>query len=89
MLVPLTDALFAPGRVANVKEVIVDLGTGYYAGKTVDGAKELLDRKIEYLERNTDALQQQIQSKQENLRAVVSTMQGKIAAQKQAAKGSA
>ena len=54
----------------------------YYAGSTVTGAKELLDRKIGYLDKNTDALQAQIQAKQENLRAVVSTMQGKIMAAK-------
>ena len=77
MLVPLTNALFVPGSVGNVQDVIVDLGTGYYAGSTVTGAKELLDRKIGYLDRNTDALQQQIQAKQENLRAVVSTMMAK------------
>ncbi len=82
MLVPLTNALFVPGSVADTTNVIVDLGTGYYAGSTVTGAKELLDRKIGYLDKNTDALQAQIQAKQENLRAVVSTMQGKIMAAK-------
>ena len=86
MLVPLTNAQFVPGSEANNEDVIVDLGTGYYAGSTVTGAKELLDRKIGYLDRNTDALQQQIQAKQENLRAVMSTMSGKMQAQRAAGK---
>jgi prefoldin subunit 5 len=32
--------------VHEADKVIVELGTGYYAEKTIDGAKDLIDRKV-------------------------------------------
>jgi prefoldin alpha subunit len=46
MLVPLTQSMYAPGVLADVDEVIVDLGTGYFAGKTPAAALEFVERKV-------------------------------------------
>ena len=46
MLVPLTGSLFVPGRLASTAEVLVDVGTGYYISKSVDGAKDFLEKKV-------------------------------------------
>ena len=33
ILVPLTNSLYVPGKLADVENVIVDVGTGYYVKK--------------------------------------------------------
>lgn len=33
MLVPLTSSMYVPGTIADVENVIIDIGTGYYAKK--------------------------------------------------------
>jgi len=38
-----------PGQIHEADKVIVELGTGYYAEKTIPDAKELIDRKVCYL----------------------------------------
>ena len=36
ILVPLTSSLYVPGTLADVKKVVVDIGTGYYVEKVND-----------------------------------------------------
>lgn len=49
MLVPLTQSLYVPGRIVESDKVIIELGTGYYCEKNVADAKELIDRKANFL----------------------------------------
>ncbi len=46
MLVPLTGSLFVPGRLASADEVLVDIGTGYYVSKPLEGARDFLEKKV-------------------------------------------
>lgn len=39
----------APGTLHDTGKVIVELGTGYFAEKTTEEAKELIDRKVSEL----------------------------------------
>ena len=46
LLIPLTQSMYAPGTLADVDELLCDLGTGYFAGKTPPAAVEFFERKV-------------------------------------------
>ncbi|RUO96614.1 hypothetical protein BC936DRAFT_141745 [Jimgerdemannia flammicorona] len=60
--------LYVPGQLADVDNVIVDIGTGYYVEKSTKDAIKFYKAKIEYVKGNVDKLQQAISGKQNNLR---------------------
>ena len=84
VLVPLTQSLYVPGRLADTRKVLVDIGTGYYVEKTVEKAKQFMDRKVKFLEQNTNSLGELIGTKQKNLKAVVQVMQMRMQQQQMA-----
>ncbi|KAI9890773.1 MAG: subunit of tubulin prefoldin [Vezdaea aestivalis] len=78
ILVPLTTSLYVPGRMADTKNVIVDVGTGFYVEKlnvepnaqSADDAKKFYKRKVADLGKNLKDLETIVQSKSGNLRIV-------------------
>ena len=54
LLVPLSSSLYVPGKVDNPNKVIVELGTGYYVEKSIDDAKELIDRKMQLVNKSIE-----------------------------------
>lgn len=78
ILVPLTSSMFVPGTLSNVQDVLVDIGTGYYVEQSVDSAKQFMDRKIEFLSSNTEALKTVLEGKRNMLESVISVMQYKL-----------
>jgi prefoldin alpha subunit len=46
--VPLTGSLYVPGTIADSNEVLVDVGTGYFVGKSVPAAGEFIGRKVSF-----------------------------------------
>ncbi|KNC96217.1 prefoldin, alpha subunit [Spizellomyces punctatus DAOM BR117] len=60
LLVPLTSSLYVPGELADLENVILDVGTGYYIEKPIPEAKDYYKRKIEYVKSNLDKLQETI-----------------------------
>ena len=46
---PLTDSLYVPGRLVDTNNVLVDVGTGYFVGKTTGQAQTFLDKKVRAL----------------------------------------
>lgn len=46
MLVPLTESMYVPGTLAESKDVLVDIGTGYFVRKSVDKAIAILTKKV-------------------------------------------
>lgn len=40
ILVPLTGSMYVAGKFRDTKNVIIDIGTRYYAQKDIDAAKE-------------------------------------------------
>ncbi|KAI8139965.1 prefoldin subunit 5 [Fennellomyces sp. T-0311] len=83
ILVPLTSSLYVPGKLSDVEKVIVDIGTGYYVEKSLDGASKFYQGKEEYVKQNLEKLQETINGKQSSVRAIVSVMQDKIQQQQQ------
>ncbi|KAI7851042.1 Prefoldin [Circinella umbellata] len=79
------DYLYVPGKLSNVEKVIVDIGTGYYVEKTLEGAQKFYKSKEEYVKQNLEKLQETINGKQSSLRAIVNVMQDKFQQQQQQA----
>ncbi|KII90377.1 hypothetical protein PLICRDRAFT_52118 [Plicaturopsis crispa FD-325 SS-3] len=85
ILVPLTNSLYVPGKLCDLENVIVDVGTGYYVQKTRAQALIHYESKVDYIRTNLEALQETIQKKQENMNYLVNIMQTKLQGQAQAA----
>ncbi|GJE95273.1 Prefoldin alpha subunit [Phanerochaete sordida] len=81
ILVPLTNSLYVPGKLADLENVIVDVGTGYYVKKSRAQATKHYSAKVDYIRTNLETLQDTIQKKQENLNYLVQIMQAKLQAQ--------
>nr|GAT54371.1 predicted protein [Mycena chlorophos] len=86
ILVPLTNSLYVPGKLADTGNVIVDVGTGYFVKKTTPQAIQHYSAKITYLQSNLDTLEETITKKRENLNYLLSVMQQKLAQQQQEGK---
>ena len=56
VMVPLTASLYVPGKLGALDEVLVDIGTGYYVGKTAPAAAEMLNRKAAVVKGNAEQL---------------------------------
>eukprot|EP01121_Diplochlamys_sp_Union-15-3_P021083 TRINITY_DN8426_c0_g1_i1.p1 TRINITY_DN8426_c0_g1~~TRINITY_DN8426_c0_g1_i1.p1 ORF type:complete len:163 (+),score=37.94 TRINITY_DN8426_c0_g1_i1:42-491(+) len=77
-LVPLTSSLYVPGKLADTRRVIVDIGTGYYVEQTVSKAMDFISRRVAVVEENLTKIQQAIESKRKNLEVVIQILQGKL-----------
>jgi prefoldin alpha subunit len=89
ILVPLTGSLYVPGTLVNNSQVLVDVGTGYYVGKSVDDAKKYFEKKIEFLSKQLEQLQPILQQKNMMREDVVDVLQQKYAIQMQVQKAAA
>ncbi|PWN18236.1 putative prefoldin subunit 5 [Microstroma glucosiphilum] len=78
-LIPLTASLYVPGKLKNIENVIVDVGTGYYVEKSTADARKMYEEKIKYVGENLEKLQGTIEKKQDNLRVVGDVLQMKTA----------
>ncbi|KDR73034.1 hypothetical protein GALMADRAFT_228711 [Galerina marginata CBS 339.88] len=83
ILVPLTNSLYVPGKLADPEHVIVDIGTGYYVKKTRPQAVKHYADKVEYIRTNVDTLEDTIQKKRDNMNYLTSLLQQKIQAETQ------
>jgi prefoldin alpha subunit len=84
ILVPLTESLYVPAKLATAESVLVDVGTGYYVEKSAAGAKDYCDRKVKLLEANMGKLSQQLGQRKEQLEVVNQVFHQKMAAMEQA-----
>jgi len=50
--------MYVTGKLADANNVIVDIGTGYYAEKNIDDAKNYFKRKVEYVTEQMEKIQQ-------------------------------
>ncbi|KGB77206.1 prefoldin alpha subunit [Cryptococcus deuterogattii R265] len=70
VLIPLTSSLYVPGKLTDVENVVIDVGTGYYIKKTKAEATTHYTSKSEFVQTNLDTLQQSIETKQNNVQSV-------------------
>ena len=89
-MVPLTNALYVRGTVEDVKTVLVDVGTGYFAEKSTEEgilvekkqrniAQEYMDRRIEALKQNLMMAQNALSAKRTDYQAISQVYQYKVA----------
>ncbi|KAF2880442.1 hypothetical protein ILUMI_25720 [Ignelater luminosus] len=57
ILVPLTGSMYVPGRLANTKNVLIDIGTGYYAEQDIESARDYFKRKIAFVTEQMEKIQ--------------------------------
>lgn len=75
IMVPLTGSMYVPGRIANGKSVILDIGTGYYIQKDIEGAKDYFKRKVNFIEEQIDKVMQLSVEKSKLSRVVTQKIQ--------------
>ncbi|XP_045496817.1 probable prefoldin subunit 5 [Colias croceus] len=86
ILVPLTGSMYVPGILADTQNVIIDIGTGYYAQKDIEGAKDYFKRKVKFVTEQMEKIQVMGIEKSKVREAIVMMMEMKIQAQAQAQK---
>ncbi|RKP04377.1 prefoldin subunit 5, partial [Thamnocephalis sphaerospora] len=79
VLIPLTASISLTSELSDVEKLLVDVGTGYYVEKSSEDAGKFFQSKIDYLRSHLEKLEETINTKQSNLRAVVNVMQMKLA----------
>ncbi|CAG9134574.1 hypothetical protein JYU34_004520 [Plutella xylostella] len=57
ILVPLTGSMYVPGSITDTTNVLIDIGTGYYAQKDIDGAKDYFKRKVQFVTEQMEKIQ--------------------------------
>ncbi|XP_075230793.1 prefoldin subunit 5-like [Lycorma delicatula] len=87
VMVPLTGSMYVPGTIADSENVIIDVGTGYYLQKDIDGAKDYFKRKVTFVTEQMEKIQAVGMEKSKIREAVIDVMdtklQAQLAAQKQ------
>lgn len=86
ILIPLTNSLYVPGKMATDGNVLVDAGTGYYFERPVTSAQEYYKRKIDFVENNASKLQTNLNDRQKQINDVTDLLAVKIEAVQNAAK---
>eukprot|EP00879_Flechtneria_rotunda_P009308 GHRR01009745.1.p1 GENE.GHRR01009745.1~~GHRR01009745.1.p1 ORF type:complete len:159 (+),score=41.54 GHRR01009745.1:112-588(+) len=89
LLLPLTNALYVKGKVAETEKVLVNIGTDYFVEMTTDKATDFCRRKVLYLQKQQQALQKVIQERKNALTQVTSVLQDKIRALQAPQRGAA
>lgn len=77
IMVPLTNAIYVQGHIANVSKLLVDIGTGYYVEKTPTEAEEYFARRAVLLKEEHDKATQVHTQKRQQLEAVSAVLQRK------------
>ena len=79
VLVPLNTSLYVPGKIVDPEKVIVELGTGYFCEKTIPGAQDLINRKMQLVVKSIETVEGVGLNKRKNLDKIQEVMQYKIA----------
>lgn len=78
VLVPLTSSLYVKGTLADVDNVLIDVGTGYYLQKKIPDAKKYCQEKINMLAEKTKEGLGDLQEKRYHLMVIEQVLQKKI-----------
>jgi prefoldin alpha subunit len=78
VMVPLTSSLYVPAKILDPNKLLVELGTGFYAQKTVKECSAFLQRKLRLVDQNSENITVAIQNARQNLESINTAMQGKM-----------
>ncbi|XP_064086747.1 prefoldin subunit 5-like [Macrobrachium nipponense] len=70
ILVPLTSCMYVPGTISDAEKLLIDIGTGYYIERDVEGAKDYFTRKVKFVTEQMEKIQK-IASEKSKVREVV------------------
>lgn len=56
-LIPLTGSMYVPGKIKDINNVIVDIGTGYYVEEDRESAKDYFKRKVEFVSEQMEKIE--------------------------------
>ncbi len=91
ILVPLTSSLYIPGKISDVKNVMVEVGGKFYVEKDIPEARKFLERKIAGLQKNITQVGEVLGRKNQEIQMVNAVRQAKaqqqIAAMREQKKG--
>ncbi|XP_075976437.1 prefoldin 5 [Anticarsia gemmatalis] len=88
ILVPLTGSMYVPGVITDTEKVLIDIGTGYYAQKDIEGAKDYFKRKVEFVTEQVEKIKMLGSEKAKVHKAICTVIENKLRASMQAAKPS-
>ena len=77
-MIPLTESLYAPGKIVDSNKILVELGAGFFVEKNSKDALKVLERKSKIVDANSENVLQAAEAASRNVEAVKAAMQGKI-----------
>ncbi|KAH8276781.1 probable prefoldin subunit 5 [Drosophila bipectinata] len=80
ILVPLTSSMYVPGRVKDLNNFVIDIGTGYYIEKDLEGSKDYFKRRVEYVQEQIEKIEKIHLQKTRFLNSVIAVLELKQAA---------
>jgi len=78
IMIPLTESLYAPGKIVDPNKVLVELGAGFFVEKSAKDAIKVLERKGKVVDANSDNVMVAAEASSRNVQAVQQAMQGKM-----------
>lgn len=78
IMIPLTESLYAPGKIVDPNKVLVELGAGFFVEKNTKDAIKVLERKGKLVDANSENIMAALEASSRNVQAVQQAMQGKI-----------
>jgi prefoldin alpha subunit len=78
IMIPLTESLYAPGRIVEPNKILVELGAGFFVEKSVKDAIKVLERKGKLVDANSDNVLTAVEASSRNVKACQQAMQGKM-----------
>ena len=71
VFIPLTQSVYVPGKIDDIDNVLVGVGTGYFVQKDIQGASEFFDRKIESVRKNEKTIDDIIDRDRRQLEKII------------------
>eukprot|EP00804_Cyclotella_cryptica_P025656 CCRYP_002881-RA/>CCRYP_002881-RA protein AED:0.45 eAED:0.49 QI:0/0/0/1/0/0/2/0/180 len=78
IMIPLTESLYAPGKIVDANKIVVELGAGFFVEKSSKDAIKVLERKSKIVDANSENVLAAAEASSKNVEAVKGAMQGKI-----------
>mmetsp|Transcript_2771 Transcript_2771/g.5989 ORF Transcript_2771/g.5989 Transcript_2771/m.5989 type:complete len:183 (-) Transcript_2771:1165-1713(-) len=78
IMIPLTESLYAPGKIIDPNKILVELGAGFFVEKSAKDAAKVLERKAKVVDANSENVMMAAEATSRNVEAVRQAMQGKM-----------
>jgi prefoldin alpha subunit len=78
IMIPLTESLYAPGKMVDANKILVELGAGFFVEKSSKDAIKVLERKQKIVDANSENVLAAAEASSRNVEAIKGAMQGKL-----------